>query len=110
METFILILGVFAIVATLLAAYFLGKAEKYRKHNYTGIANDYYTACFACVGFILLFFIITIISLTMKPDGTNFRYMRVCQQCGNTFETDDKVQQVCSPCLDEILKEYNLSK
>lgn len=106
----ITILGVLAMVATLLAAHFLGKAEGYRKHNYTGIANDYYTACFACVGFILLFFIITIFSLTMKADGTNFKYMRVCQQCGNTFETDDKVQQVCSPCLDEICKELNLSE
>lgn len=90
METFILILGVLAMVATLLAAYFLGKAEKYRKHNYTCIANDYYTACFACVGFILLFFLIAILSLTMQPA--------------------DKRLRVDSPCLDEPRKELNLPK
>lgn len=110
METFILILGVFAVAATLLAAYALGKAEGYRKHGYTCRAMEYYTACFACAAYILIFFIIATLSLTMKPDGTNFKYMRVCQQCGNTFETDDKVLQVCSPCLDEIRKELNLSE
>lgn len=45
----------------------------------------------------------------MKPDGTNFKYMRVCQQCGNTFETnyilnlDD--EPICQSCWNEIVLE-----
>ena len=90
METFILILGVFAVAATLLGAYALGKAEGYRKHGYTCRAMEYYTACFACVAYILIFFLITILSLTMQPA--------------------DKGLRVDSPCLDEPRKELNLSK
>lgn len=38
----------------------------------------------------------------MKPDGTNFKYMRVCEQCGNTFERDED-SRWCKPCEDSII-------
>lgn len=35
----------------------------------------------------------------MKPDGTNFKHMRVCERCGNTFESDKDIL-LCKSCDD----------
>ena len=32
--------------------------------------------------------------------------MKVCPECGNTFETDSKDQKCCKPCITKICKQY----
>lgn len=34
------------------------------------------------------------------------KYIKVCPECGNTFETDDKEQKCCKPCIAKICNQY----
>lgn len=34
------------------------------------------------------------------------RYIKICPECGNTFETDDKDQKCCKPCIAKVCKQY----
>ena len=34
------------------------------------------------------------------------KYMKVCPECGNTFETDDKDQKCCKQCIAKICNQY----
>ena len=36
------------------------------------------------------------------------KYMKICPKCGNTFETDDKDQKCCKPCIAKELKKQQL--
>lgn len=35
------------------------------------------------------------------------KHLRICMDCGNTFETDNEFQKCCKPCISKILKEDN---
>lgn len=32
------------------------------------------------------------------------KYIRVCQICGNTFETDSEIMQICNPCDEDLIQ------
>lgn len=34
------------------------------------------------------------------------KYIKICPECGNTFETDDKDQKCCKPCIAKVCKQY----
>ena len=34
------------------------------------------------------------------------KYIKICPECGNTFETDYKDQKCCKPCIAKICKQY----
>lgn len=34
------------------------------------------------------------------------KYMKICPECGNTFETDDKDQKCCKSCIGEACKQH----
>ena len=34
------------------------------------------------------------------------RYIKICPECGNTFETDHKDQKCCKPCITKICNQY----
>lgn len=34
------------------------------------------------------------------------RYIKICPECGNTFETDNKDQKCCKPCIVKICNQY----
>ena len=36
------------------------------------------------------------------------KYMKICPECGNTFETDYKDQKCCKPCISKELKKQQL--
>ena len=34
------------------------------------------------------------------------KYIKICPECGNTFETDYKDQKCCKPCIVKVCKQY----
>ena len=34
------------------------------------------------------------------------KYIKICPECGNTFETDDKDQKCCKLCMAKICNQY----
>ena len=34
------------------------------------------------------------------------KYIKICPVCGNTFETDDKDQKCCKPCIAKVCKQH----
>lgn len=46
----------------------------------------------------------------MKQDGTNFKHIRVCEQCGNTFETNINTACYCPSCVKKIVDSIIVNK